>query len=784
MKAVRLQIIAVWLGATLVFGGLALFATPIVTQISQIIPRTDATADLIDDLYSSIAARMVLIAIEGDSEQARSTTSMRLAERMRTSPLFVRVLNGPASLSEDDLRELFSYRYLLSPTVSADRFTTDGLRQALTQRLADLASPFSPINKEYLPGDPTGEFRSLLRLMRGETREPAICAGVWCSPDRTRAILLVETESSGFDPLAQRAVVSEIERRFAEIKGIADVSLLLSGPGVLAIQSEEAIRTEATVLSLTSLALIITLLVLAYRSVRVILLCPLPLLSAVAVGVAVVGLIYGGVQGIVLGFGATLMGIAVDYPVHLFSQLRSDQSVSGAIRRIWPTLRLCAATTAIGYLAMITTHLTGLAQLGIFSLLGLVTAAIVTRWVLPALLPATWAPPVPIGQSRMLARLLGLRLPARPIIAVTALLFTVLVAALAIHPPAWQSDLAALSPIPAPVLAEDARMRSELGAPETGHILFIRAITPEAALHRSEELTARLQRLVDAGELAGFDAPSLYLPSQATQRLRRSALPDEASLQASLDAARAGLPFKAGLFSPFMEAVKATRNGRLIGVEDLRHTPLGLRLDSLLYPSEGGWTGIVLLSGVRDPQHLAAVIGSLGYSDVHYLDFRAATTRLMTEFRDEALDRLTWGAALLVGVLLWGVRSWKRALVVLLPMGLAIVLDLAVLTASGEPLTLFHLVSLLLVVGLGIDYGLFFSEADADPVQQRRTLHALLVCSSSTAIGFGVLCFSSIPVLTAIGQTVALGVVAAFLFAALIARPWAISRLSKGESSL
>jgi Predicted exporter len=779
----RFLAIAVWLALILGCSAVAIVATPILTQMSQFIPRSDATADLLDDLYSSVAARMVFVGIDGGSEAARAAVSNRLAAALRATGLFERVLNGPSSLSPDDLQDLFAQRYLLSPSVNAGRFTTEALHHALRQRLNELASPLAPISKEYLASDPTGEFRSVLSLLQGATHQPRTYAGVWVSPDGARALMIVETPMSGFDPKAQAPVVAAIQAAFEVARGSEDVTLSLSGPGVLAVLSATTISTEATLLSLASIGAIIVLLSLAYRSLRVVLLTPLPLLSSLLAATAVIGIVYGGIQGIVLGFGATLMGVSVDYPVHLFSHLRRDQTVAEAMRRVWPTLRLCVLSTAVGYLAMISTSLSGLAQLGIFSIAGLLTAAMVTRWLLPAVLPECWAPPQRIGSNPLLQRLWLLRLPFLPMLALGALLLVVLIVDLTVNPPGWQGDLATLSPIPSDVLKRDAQLRADLGAPEAGHVLFIRAITPEAVLVRSEEVSERLRQLVADGDLQGFDAPSLYLPSQAAQRARRDALPAEQILRDRLAEASAGLPFRPGLFEPFVQAVQHARTARLLGIDDVRHTPLGLRLESLLYPRNDGWTGLVLLSGVRDPHGLATRIAELAYPDVHYVNVRAATARLMTEFRDEAYDRMLWGGVLLIAVLAVGLRSWQRCLVVVLPLLLAIAVTLVLLRLLGEPLTLFHLVSLLLVVGLGIDYGLFFSAVHNDPDEQRRTLHALLVCSSSTMVGFGVLCLSSLPVLNAIGQTVALGVAAAFVFAAIIARPWALGQLpGKGGS--
>ena len=107
----------------------------------------------------------------------------------------------------------------------------------------------------------------------------------------------------------------------------------------------------------------------------------------------------------------------------------------------------------------------------------------------------------------------------------------------------------------------------------------------------------------------------------------------------------------------------------------------------------------------------------------------------------------------------------------LLPVGLALIFTVAALLALGERLSLFHLVSLLLVLGIGVDYGLFFSRPGADPDLRRRTLHALLVCCGSALMVFGMLSMAALPALRAIGLTVSLGVAASFLAALAAARP-------------
>jgi len=107
---------------------------------------------------------------------------------------------------------------------------------------------------------------------------------------------------------------------------------------------------------------------------------------------------------------------------------------------------------------------------------------------------------------------------------------------------------------------------------------------------------------------------------------------------------------------------------------------------------------------------------------------------------------------------------------VLAPMALTTLILLATLHACGIAMNLFHLIALILAAGLGLDYALFFEHAADDPHEQRRTLHAVLVCSLSTLMVFALLATSSLPVLRAIGLTVTLGVISNFVLALLLTR--------------
>ena len=244
-------------------------------------------------------------------------------------------------------------------------------------------------------------------------------------------------------------------------------------------------------------------------------------------------------------------------------------------------------------------------------------------------------------------------------------------------------------------------------------------------------------------------------------------MPDAATLQASLDAAVAPTPFRTDVFGDFLADVEAARRAAPLTLRDLDGTPLAASVGGLLLERPGHATALVSLSGLVDP---AAVERATRQHGAQLLDLKQASESLVGEYRERVLWALALAALLLAATVWLALRSPRRVLRVLLPMALTTLLVIAVLRGCGIELTLFHLVALILAAGLGLDYALFFEHAGDDREEQLRTLHGVIVCSLMTLLVFSLLALSSIPVLRAIGSTVALGVVCNFVLGLLIAR--------------
>jgi len=759
-----------WLASIALGSAFAVTSIPIQTELPLLFPSSGTISQqlFVDQLQSGPTSRILLLGIQGAEPSILAAASKELAAAMRNQGQFLHVYNGEQSNRGLNHDLLFRYRYLLNSTVSPDQFTTNGLRESLQHRLQDIANPLPSFFKKRIPQDPTGAFQSLLH--RWKSRNMVKMAhGVWFSSDQPVALLVAETAVAGFDLDGQEAIqtflttsIERIQATLSPQSSLGSLELIRSGPSVFAVQSRSVIKQDAQWLSMLGGGFVIALLLVTYRSFTILFLSLVPLITGLLVAGITVYLTFGFIHGMTLAFGATLIGVAIDYPLHACAHLESERSARRAIMAVWPTIRLGATTTAIGYGAMLLSSFPGLSQLGLFAITGLLTAAATTRWLLPVLAPtkvkkpiqwATWLPFQHVSSKLIII------VPISMVLSLAYLGWS--------EKPFWEMDIANLSPIPQKLRDRDAWLRQELGAPAVRDMMIVVAPDEQQVLEKSEALKVTLDQLVDHGHMAGYEMAADYLPSIRTQVLRQQALPDQTTLQSHLKEAQRDLPFKPGLFDPFLQSMTDAKSLIPLESQTIQDTAFGTKIRSLLYPLQDQWVGTILIRDVQNRNALQQAIHRVTLPSVHYLDLKTASNRMVTTYRQEVTTYLMIGIGCLILILGIGLRSFIKVATVLLPIAGSIMLDLGILHALGERLSLFHLAALLLVFGIGLDYTLFYQRSHKTPAERQQTISAIFVCSLTTIAVFGLLACSQTPVLRGIGLTVSLGSLICFLFAAI-----------------
>ncbi len=756
-----------WLLSIALGSAFAITSISIQTELPLLLPSSGSFTQqlFVDQLQSGPTSRILLLGIRGAEPSTLARASKKLAEAMRNHGKFLHVYNGEQTQPSLNQNLLYEYRYLLSPTVSADQFTTQSLRQSLQHRLQDMANPLPSFFKKRIPEDPTGAFQGLLNKWKA-TNTIKMTDGVWFSVDRPVALLVAETAIGGFDLDAQEAIQTFLTTTMEDIQTTvspsSSLTLIRSGPSVFAVQSREGIKQDATWLSTVGAGFVIALLLVTYRSLTILCLSLVPLVTGLLVAGITVFCTFGFIHGMTLAFGATLIGVAIDYPLHACAHLKAGRSAKQTVMGVWPTIRLGATTTAIGYGAMLFSSFPGLSQLGLFAIVGLLTAAASTRWLLPALAPSkitkpiAWAAWLPLQD---VSSKLFIIVPITMMLSFSYLMLS--------EKPFWEMDIANLSPVPQNLRDRDAWLRKDLGAPAVRDMIVVVAPNEQQVLEQSEGLKATLEQLVDRGHMAGYEMAADYLPSIRLQKSRQQALPDRETLQKHLTEAQHNLPFRPGLFNPFVQSIASAKNLVPLGNQTIQGTPLDTKIGTLLYPLHDQWVGTILIRDVQNRHAIQDAIRAESLPTVHFLDLKFESNHMVTTYRQEVLTYLAIGIACLMVILGIGLQSFAKVATVLFPIAASIMLDLSVLHALGERLSLFHLAALLLVFGIGLDYTLFFQRSHKTAAERQQTISAIIVCSLTTISVFGLLASSQTPVLRGIGLTAFFGSLSCFLFAAI-----------------
>tara|TARA_R110001599_G_scaffold64023_3_gene179245 strand:+ start:909651 stop:912101 length:2451 start_codon:yes stop_codon:yes gene_type:complete len=795
--------IVLWLLLIVIAVGLILRAS-FTADLSAFLPRnpTQEQQLLVDQLRDGMVSRLILIAIEDSDASTQAALSRNMAKTLRENPAFISVNNGEPVNQQKDQAYLFNNRYLLSPAVTPQHFSVQGLHLALSDTLDMLASPAGLLIKDALPQDPTGEMANLLAQFNGG-RQPRKIAEAWASKDGKRALLLAQTRALGSDTDGQEQAIAQIDAAFAKAKAeqlpstpsAATAKLLMTGPGVFGVNARNTITKEAMQFSIMSATLIMAMLFFVYRSGVAVVLGLMPVISGILAGTVAVSLGFGTVHGITLGFGTTLIGEAIDYSIYLFIQSgnagqRADRNTNWA-KTSWPTIQLGVLTSMAGFGCLLFSGFPGLAQLGLFTIAGLTAAAFVTRFVLPSLLPRNFS-------IRDLTHI-GLRIQSALhfLQMLRKGFFIVVLFACAVlwinRDHLWQPELSALSPISEQDQNLDAALRKDVGAPDVRYLVVIKGETVEEVLQASEKVGAQLAPLIAQHQLAAFESPSRYLPSMATQRQRLASLPNQETLQKNLQQAAQGLPFKTELLTPFLESVGALatlnddqqkREARLITRDDLGGTSMALATDSLLIEQKNSVSGLMPLTAEKedefDPALIRTALQKSGVQQAYFIDLKVETNKLYRGYMREAILLALCGLAAMMVLLAFNLRSLSKLVRVMVPLVSAVLCVAAILAISGQRMTILHLIGLLLIVAVGSNYALFFARTTEQI--KPTTLASLIFANVTTVIGFGVLGFSSVPVLNAIGVTVGMGVVLALLFSAIFSSSMPITDLHDSKA--
>ena len=707
-------------------------------------------------------SRKVIINLAGGADTSGSDLIQavdRLADAM-TPPFFSRVVTGPGESINWDF---FSWLVEAEPNLITDQdlvkidrmLTAENTRRSLKELYAKLLTAEGSALKSLFRIDPLDlrfigfeKLRFLSIIPKMQLRN-----GHFISADGHNALLIADTPLEITDPLHARDMLSHFQRlTAAAVPNTIDVSLISGHRYTLA--NTDAIKRDVFItLTCSSVGLFLVFLIfLRTWGGFYVFLVPISVFCIAAAGIS---LVYKSVSAVTIGFGAVLLGISMDFAIHVYFALQTQpQNAAAAVAQVSRPIFFCALTTLGSFGVLLFSSLPVQRQLAVFLMIGIGVSLILSLITLPHLVKPV-RPPIHDEKNRGLPKFR----PAPNAVILTWLLLLAICT--------WQAtklefngDLRSLNLVPEDIRTAENNLRQTWGNFRGNAVIFAGGADLQSALETNDRLFKFLTAAMP-GETVVSIAP--MMPSPATQKTNRQRWHDfwtngkKAHIRHLLDTEGRSLGFRPDAFAPFFE--RLARPSSPITPENLKALGLGEMVDSLIMKTD---EGVQVLTMVPDTPAVSDLIRR-HKSELTGIQFASQEQFRITISQAIANDFLWFVIkASLVVCLCLGLlfRNLKMVLLALIPVVSGMLFMIGVMGALGMAFNLFNVVAALLIIGLGVDYGIFMvSKLSKDSSQ--GTEQAVFVSGLTTLVGFGALVLARHPALHSIGITVLLGIVAA-----------------------
>ena len=732
-------------------------ASPLQTDVLTMLPATERqplAEDAVAQLARASGDRMVLLVANADDDAAKDA-ARGLGASLGKDPVFASVI---ATLPPFDLDQLVTpflpYRFHLLTRDDRSALTAPGFDPLATLRRR-IAEPFGANVGAKLTDDPFGWMQHWL------DRQPWNRAGLVPEDDllvahrqgKTYVLVIATLKGSSYDDVVQRRALAALARaEAAATEAHAGTTILRTGALFYAAAARAGAERDTHVVGVASTVGIALLLLLVFRSLRPLYIAFLSTALGVVAAVVATVLVFGQLHLLTLVFGAALLGEAVDYSIqYLCARANAGLAWNAerGVRQVRPALLLALATSLLGYTLLGMVPFPALRQMAVFAIAGMAVACASVFWLLPALLRTPARAPL----SPVLVRIaLGWQRVASGRRALV-----VLAALLVLAVPGWlrlghDDDIHLLIAPPETLDAQTAAIRDIAGFGGGSQFWLVEGASAEEVLEHEEALTDRLQTWVADGRLSGWTGMTAMLPSARRQADNLAAVAPLFTPPGRVIDVLTTAGFRAQAATGFAAAWP----GRAFTFTDWLATPAYTPFHYLWLSGAHGTGSIVVPQGQDDANLLREA--ARGLPGVSLIDKPASISALFGRYRGYA-DVWLGGALALVGLaFLWryGPRTAWR---VLLPPVAGIVLSVATLGYLEQPLTLFHIMALMLVLGVGANYAVFLREGEPHAAHVPGAAYAGVLLSAVTALlSFGLLALSTMPALQHFGLTLLIGI--------------------------
>lgn len=737
---------------------------------------------LVNRVIITLSINPALIPADRNHQEELQVVTRRTGERLLDSSLFSNVI---FSIPQEDDYEIFTMIHSHLPLLLNgndlkeldERTAVDEMRQRVDTLFKLINSPAGIAIKKHVQIDPLGMTTYFLKKLEKlkAASQISINNGLFLSKDGQNSMIIAECKLELTDAQSAVTVNKTLQQIFQQtLPDSISSHIIGSLPHTLA--NAQSIKRDLQILLPTATLLLLILLITVFRSFRAVVVFAVPFLAAPP-AIIFTTLVHNQISALALGFGIVLLGIGVDFSIHIYYGLSSQiqEERKGFLMIIKKPLLLATATTCIVFLIVLLSDVPSHRQMATLALFGILLAVYFSWLIIPAVTP----------QSRLNPRFyytpgkesFGKKYSHVPVILWSALIVLGAYSWSHLH---YNGDIQTLDTPSREVLEDDHHHKKIWGTTGNQVILVSSSQNLEIALQHNYMIYSKLENSNDYT----LQTIAPLLPSQKDQQTNlaswRTFWENKHSFPESFMRISEEKGFSNTAFAPFIHSLSA----------DFPPSPLKERFPGSLQqimnsmikeipdennPNSQNLYRIITTVTVKDKESYSQLASlDTGFDAIHLLSNRKWKEQIETILRKDMVILSSIAAIVISSLVLLVFRRIRVSLAVLAPVISSLSAMAVFCRFTGNELNMMHLLMGIMVIGLAVDYGIFAASFSVYG-NNRHSLSAISVCALSSLIGFGVLALAEHPALHSLGVTVLIGVGAAWPTAVIIS-PLLLSR--------
>lgn len=773
-------------------------------DITRIIPkseRSDMTSKVLKQL--NFSDKIAVIIENRAPEQTTELSDIADAFLDSLSTLSNYYTSVQGRVGQEDVEQTIDFVYQHLPLFldSTDysfihrRLWPDSIKSQVAANFNSLISPSGMVTGRFIQQDPLGlTWIALQKLQKQHVGDHFILLNDYItSSDSSAIVLFISPKYSGAETAHNTLFVKGLERIRDSLnttfQGKTDISYF--GASLVAVANAKQIKSDIVTTVLTSMSVLMVLLIVFYRRLLVPVLIFIPTIFSSVFAIACLALLKPTISAISLSIGAVLIGITIDYALHILTHYKRQTSIESLFKEITKPLIMSSATNAVVFLCLLFVKSEALVDLGIFASINIFFSAVFSLIIIPHL----YKPKQELERSSWIDRLARFPFDKSKVL-IGVCLILIVASCFTFDKVQFNNDLSSLNYFPKALKQAELKLDTLAASAEKSVYVVSYGTSFDEAMDRHSALTTVLKEQKTTGAIVNYSGVGELVMSSATQKLKYSNWTHFWQVN-RFDAVKrelitAGHPygFKTNAHQSFYELVEK-KPDRLLSFADYQLVD-AMGVKEFVSHQDGLFT-IAALVKMEEKQRDSFVIRIEQEPYTIVVDRKNLSETFLGQLNADFNNLINYSFIAILIILWLFFRRIELVLLSAIPIGLTALVTAGLMGIFGLEFNIFSAIVCTLVFGHGVDFSIFMTSAlqkeytdGEDGLPAYRT--SILLAVLTTILAIGALVFAKHPALISISTVSLVGVFAAvivtFVFYPILFRSFITNRARKGLSPI